>query len=68
LIVQEAEAMLKAGGWSEGLFLIREKGDALNSLVLSLVHLGQPLHLLLEQSGSKPFTINGEPFGEVFSL
>jgi hypothetical protein len=62
---QEAEALLKRSGWTEGLFLVREKGDAFNSLVLSLVHNEQPLHLLLEQKGSDPFTINGEPFGEV---
>ncbi len=60
--------MLRASGWTEGLFLVREKGDEHNSLVLSLVHNNQPLHLLLEQSGNKPFTINGEPFGEVCVL
>ena len=33
--------------------------------MLSLVHDDKPLHLLLEQRGSDPFTINGEVFGEV---
>ena len=29
------------------------------------MHDNKPLHLLLEQRGSDPFTINGEAFGEV---
>jgi hypothetical protein len=33
--------------------------------VLSLVHNNSALHLLIEQVGLFPITINGEKFGEV---
>lgn len=57
--------MLRDAGWSEGVFLVRDKGGPGVSLVLSLVHQSAALHLLLEQKPGSSFTINGEAFGEV---
>ncbi len=42
-------------------------GDSVGTRVLSLVHNNSALHLLIEQVGLFPITINGEKFGEVWN-
>ena len=61
-----AETLLQANGFSEGLFLVREKTDNGLCYVLSMVYRGKPLHLLLEQDHpAAPFKVNGDMFGSV---
>jgi hypothetical protein len=57
--------MLKSKGFTEGLFLVREKPNpALAvSYVLSMVHKGVTLHLLLEARPGASITLNGDLFG-----
>ena len=39
--LQEAEALLRSHGFSEGLFLVRDKGDGGLTYVITIVHKGR---------------------------
>eukprot|EP00043_Microstomoeca_roanoka_P001976 m.35666 g.35666 ORF g.35666 m.35666 type:complete len:348 (-) comp11175_c1_seq1:351-1394(-) len=65
---QEAETELQAHGFTEGLFLVRNKGPGGVKFCLSIVYKRNVAHVLLDRpSVNHPLTIDNQTYGECYT-